>query len=137
MKKYGFLFLLYLVLNLPSGKAQAPLPPYEFSVAPGTTLANCAVVPNQTTWCWTSDGNTYKSINGAPFVNAIPVLTAVTRVNGVAPGATGNITLSCTAPAPAITVTGTVAGPTTTLVQLDTPTVVASGTTVTCVTAGN
>ena len=76
MKKYGFAILLAFVLNILPVKPQTTLPPYEFSVAPGTTLANCIPVPNQTTWCWTGDGNVYKSVNGAAFVSAISIAAA-------------------------------------------------------------
>lgn len=94
MKKYGLAVLLAFALNILPAKPQTALPPYEFSVPASTTLENCVVVPNYTTWCWTGDGHRYVSVNGAAFVldNTAVGVTSIT-VNGGTPQ-TGPVVLT-------------------------------------------
>jgi hypothetical protein len=75
--------------------------PYSFSVT--GTFANCpAVVAGTTQYCFSTTGIS-ESISGAAWV---PVggaaATGVQKVQGVLPGATGNVSVSCTASFPSM-----------------------------------
>ena len=68
-----------------TARAQTTSAPYQWSVSPSTTIANCMVVPNQTTFCPTGDGHINVSPNGAAFVcaaNCGVAANVVTSWNG-------------------------------------------------------
>lgn len=136
MKKY-FAILLALAILLTAGRAQNPT---TFTIIATGTLASCApVVANQTQYCFPVDGLAV-SVKGAPYV-LVPLAApaaAVTKVNGVAPGATGNVTVTCNDNAPAVTVTPPASiSSTTTLNNLSTPGVSVAAPATTCTGAGS
>lgn len=86
--------------------------PWVFAVDPASTLANCGITVAQAataqTWqCFTGDGKLYTCVkcSSSPgtFVPASfgGSVAGVQKVQGVAPGATGNVQLNCTLGFPA------------------------------------
>ena len=87
--KRALLALLLVVTAFCSGyllRAQTPAP-YQFSVSPGTTVANCSVVTGQTTYCFTGAG-VYQSLNGAAFVGPALFVAPVVPTKAVIPAQT-------------------------------------------------
>jgi hypothetical protein len=111
MKKFiGCVTLVVmLVLSLLVLPVPAQAPPVDLISAPaGSTLTNCGT-PTSPSLCLVSSGvYAWQNATQGWFLLAPAVASAgVQKVNGVAPGSTGNVTLSCpgTTPVTAVSVT--------------------------------
>jgi len=120
-------------------RSVAQTPPVTLLSAPtGSTLTNCGT-PTIPSLCVVATGvYVWQNATQGWFLAAASTLaTGVQKVNGVAPGSTGNVTVSCSTAAPVVTVTGTTVGSTTTLAQLSTPSVTDSAPVTACTAVGN
>jgi hypothetical protein len=127
MKKFvANILVAILVVGLLAWRLSSQTPPVDLISAPaGSTLANCGT-PTVPSLCLVSPGVfAWQNATQGWFLLAPAVASVgVQKVNGVAPGATGNVALSCpgTTPATAVSVT---------------PSVSASGATATITAAGS
>lgn len=107
----------------------------------GTTLAaNCPATPTTPSVCVVGDGMWVWQSSTTGWFKPVPAaapVAGVQKVNGVAPGTTGNVTVSCADSAPVATVTGTAVSSTTTLNQLSTPSVTVTAPVTTCTATGS
>lgn len=111
MKKLIAIFLVALLAgfiggHIPSVSAQSTGPvDLQFQSA----KTSCAAIASTTVFCFAADTGILVSINGAATFTQIGGVTSsgVQKVNGVAPGSTGNVTISCpgSTPATAVSVT--------------------------------
>jgi hypothetical protein len=131
-----FVLVALLIGGFIRSMAQS-MPVVLISAPSGSTLTNCGS-PTVPSFCVVGTG-VYAWQNAVQgwFLVAAASATGVQKVNGVAPGSTGNVTVSCASAAPSITVTGTTVGSGTTLTQLSNPGVVAGVPATTCSAVGN
>lgn len=73
--------------------------------------SSCVAATNTTVFCFAADTGIWISVNGATTFTQIGAAAAVgvQKVNGVAPGSTGNVTVSC--PGTTSAATATVSNP--------------------------
>ena len=84
-----------------SVRVRAQTVSHTFAVAPTFLLANCvALVPTLATFCPTGDGHIYFAPAGSStftcIAGCVVPTSGVLKVQGVGPGATGNVQLTCT-----------------------------------------
>lgn len=137
--------LCLVVLGIIGGVSltKAQTSPVALISAPsGSTLTNCGT-PTVPSVCVVGTGvYVWQNSTTGWFLPApISSTSAVQKVNGIAPGSTGNVTVSCpsTSAAPAVTVTGATVSGGTTITQLGNPSVVVAAPAVTtaCTAVGS
>lgn len=104
------LILMLAIIGLQSVKAQNPSG--EFAVASTFSLANCetGAVAGFTMFCPTGTGQVYYCLSNCSSAAGWVLVggaTGVQKVQGTSPGATGNVSLTCTVPFPATMATFT------------------------------
>ena len=113
--KYLGIALLVLIISAMALQAQQSTGMWTAAVnmpmSASATSAGCyAPATGITNWCRTGTGTESVSINGAAYVQVYPpppATTGVQKVQGAFPGATGNVSLTCTVPFPAAMATFT------------------------------
>lgn len=97
------------------------------------TVSGCTVTSGQSTFCFTTGSSTtaaalYLSSVGGAFAAIGGGTSGVQKVNGTAPGATGNVTVGCTVAIPAGTATFTAGNSTSATIAAQTITATCTGT---------
>lgn len=99
MKKFSIVLVAFglLIIGIALSLSAQSVVQMTFGVSPTFLLANCSQIASYTTFCPTGDGKIYVMVNGQTawtcIANCGAVVAGVQKVNGIAPDATGNVTV--------------------------------------------